>query len=584
MIQLLARNNDIFTTHFRFLLRTGILSVLLACITDISAQLSPTHNAKLTGIHVLFQWETGINIFEYVLNITDKSTGKVLTYKSPLPSIIVKQGLEWGHAYDWNVTAYSEGKKKFVTPNYHFEILQNYKINPDRYRHLVTQNTLTTDSLYIFLDNPGVVIDLKGNPVWFYPDTNVARVFNLQVLPNGNFAAMKPKYGKSGNENLMFEEISYEGKIIWRTPSAGGVSGDTSEYYHHDFQVLKNGNYLVMGNQFKQRTLQGGTFYIRYGTLMEYNREGKVVWSWNSADYLKDEDLFTEGIKDNPAHLNAVWLDEKTEKMLISFRYIDRFILLDKKTKKVEATFGSLMPSGEAKYANGFFHRQHSPKFLHNNSTVLLYDNGTGTNNDTISSLLILSLPQGNEKSHVLYRFPMQFAGRKQSWSESKGDVDAITSSHYLIDMGAIPRTVIIDTTKGIVWECNHQSKPNINAQWMGVEENYRADWSSFLFPNRWALSIGLGEKGSGKEGKKLASYPMVLYCMSMREKVRIELYNPLGEKVFSDLHDFSQGDNFRFFTATLPRKGKKQIPIGKIVVKDPITGMVRFYQDIRIK
>jgi hypothetical protein len=472
------------------------LCLLFAQNAHSQSAIQPENGAKLNFIHVLFQWECVINAKYYELEVENEKTKVKWTQKVEGNSFEMRENLYWGNRYNWKVKAFGQDKKVSETQKRNFEILFHARIDSSKYRHLILTNTYkSADSLYIVLDNPGVIIDLRGNPIWFYPDTNVVRFFHLQQLENGNFATLKPQKVKAANENLILEEVSKDGKQIWLSPKSVNVATDSSEYWHHDYQKLQNGNYLIVGNNFVYRKFANGkdSFLVKFGTVIEVNSKKECVWHWLSSDYVKDEDAFYDGYKDNPIHLNSIFLDEKTDILYVSLRYIDRILAIDRKTKKVLQTWGTKMPSGEAKYANELFHHQHSAKLLGN--SLFLYDNGLGTGKDTISSLAIFS--KGNEKtpSKLQYRFLMNFGRRAQSWSESKGDVDRISNGLYLIEMGAIPRTVLVDTTKGIVWRSEHQSKV-YTPIWMGVEENYRSDWIRDVHLFQFKMSVKPQKKG----------------------------------------------------------------------------------------
>lgn len=564
MLQNKSLNNNIFSTQISIFLRMGIFGCLSVIVSTLIAQVNPIEGAKLNFNHILFQWESIINADLYVLEVKDMATNQFVSKKVPLPSAILKEGLTWGHQYEWKVTAFSHNKRTYVSPYRHFSILTSPKVDSSHYQHRIVKNELATDSLYIIMDNPGIIIDTKGNPVWFYPDTNVQRTFNLHLLPNGNMAALRAKGNKSGNENLAFEEISFSGKKIWKAPCTGEVSGDTTEFYHHEYQKLSNGHYLLMGNKFvtkKENTI------IRYGTIMEYNQKGDIVWSWSSENYLKDEDLFAEGLKDNPSHMNAFYLDEENDHLYISFRYISRVIRLDRGTNTVTQSFGTKLPSGEAQYANDLFHLQHSPKVFDNEKFMYMYDNGTGQGKDSVSSLLILDMPKGNITCKERYRYKMQF-GRGQSFSTSKGDADKMWDNLYLVDMGAVPRTTIIEAFgRGLIWQCDHFSRQHPNSPMMPMDENYRADWTQTLFPIRWDVTIGKGYREKGV--RKMAKYPLVVYNHGTGGKYRVEIRDNVGAIVFSADTDFPGPESSRFITVILPKRVKKGQPIGEIVVNN---------------
>ncbi len=576
MLQIKGLNNTFFLLLFRFFYRTAIFLYFSVTIQVLSAQILPENNANLFQTHILFQWESVVNADTYVLEIIDLTANRsFLKDTFPLPGGFIKN-FEWKHQYQWKFTAYGLGKKIYTSPTRNFSIHYNYKVNPSVYRHKITKKSLYSDSLYIFVDNPGLILDLEGNPIWFYPDTAVARVFNLQILPNGNVAALKPKGVKSANENLVLEEISLTGKKIWKAPNAAGVSGDTTEFYHHDFQKLSNGNYLVAGNEFVKIRVENSTtdMYIRYGTVIEYSPKGEVLWAWNSKNYLKNEDVFIDGMRDNPSHLNSLWLDEKTNHLWVSFRYIDRIIVIDRANGKIIESYGKKMPSGDARIPFDFYH-QHSAKPLQNEQFLMMYDNRTGFGKDSASRALILEIPKG--KDSVLkekYSFYTRMPGRRQSWSESKGDIDQIADSLFLIDMGSIPRTIIIDTTKGIVWQCDHESRQFSGEIWSGVEENYRADWSRTLYPQRWSLTVGKGDRKIQE-----AKYPMVLYNFGLKGSYIVKVFNANDELALRSTYHFSDAENSQFMTVYLPKRAPKGQKIGYITVTHPQTGEELFRQ-----
>ncbi len=578
MLQNKRLNNNIFSTQIPFFLRMGIFGCLSVIVSTLIAQPTPKDGAKLNYNHVLFQWESIINADLYVLEVKDVATNQFVNKRVPLSSAIVKYGIAWGHAYEWKVTAFSHNKKVYTSPPRHFSVLTSPKVDSSRYQHRIAKNDLATDSLYIIMDNPGIIIDTKGNPVWFYPDTNVQRTFNLQLLPNGNIAALRAKGNKSGNENLAFEEISFTGKKIWKGPNMGEVSGDTTEFYHHDYQKLANGHYLIMGNKFVPRKLNNSPteVFIRYGTVIEYNQKGDIIWSWSSDTYLKDEDIFAEGIKDNPSHLNSIYLDEENDQLYISFRYIDRIIRLDRGTNTVVQTFGTKLPSGEAQLANDLFHRQHSPKVFDNAKFMSMYDNGTGIGKDSLSSLLILDMPKGNITCKVRYRYPMWFGKRGQSWSSSKGDADKMWDNLYLVDMGSIPRTAIVEAFgRGLLWQCDHVSREHLNTPFMPMDENYRADWVRTLYPIRWDMTIGKGYREKKQRG--LRKYPLVVYNHGTGGKYVIEIRDKVGALAFTADTDFPGPETSQFITVMLPKKAKKGQPIGEIIVKNRITDIEEY-------
>lgn len=568
-----ARNN-FFSSCPKKLFPTVILYVCTVIFQPIFAQVRPQNLAQLNYNQVLFQWENCINADKYVLEIWDQTLRRIFLKDTfPLSGTLIRN-LDWGHQYEWQVTALVKGKKQCLSPKRSFSLLTNKKVDTTKYRNNVVVNKLHEDSLYILLDNPGIIIDLRGKPVWFYPDTTVARVFNLKLLDNGDVAALKPNGTQSANENLALEQLTFDGLQVWKAPKNSRKIADSSDHYHHDYQLLSNGHYLVLGNEF---VLQKG-MYVRYGTVIEYDSAGRAVWFWSSRDYLKEEDLFAEGLKDNPAHLNSLYLDEATNQLWLSFRYLDRVIVLDKGTEKVLRSIGRKMPSGEAQEGDGLIARQHSAHLLDaNKRLMLLYDNRQGWGSDTVSSLLLLDVSQ--HPPTVRYRFPMYFGYKQGNWSESKGDADYMGERKFLVNMGSVPRTAIVDTSKGVVWQCEHLVRAGDNL-WLPMEEHYRADFTRTLYPQRWNITIGEGKRLS----RKMASYPMVIFNFGVKGFYNVFVYDTQQNLLLQTEGQFTDQQNFQFTSVQMPRKGKRNKPLSSLVISDKKTGEIYYQADIYLR
>lgn len=476
-------------------------------LSFLIGQVFPPDQAQLNYTEILFHWPAIVGANVYTLEIQGKPTHtekEVTTFhiNTKVEDTQAQIRLSFGYTYTWKVSAWRNDTHLKEVSVATFSIPIKLRADSNRYRHLIVKDKLPIDTdLYVFIDNPGVLIDKKGEPIWVYPVDTVGRVFNLQLLPNGNIACLRPKGRKSGNENLMFEVFTIDGQKVWQGPDEGTISGDSSEFYHHDFQALSNGNYLLVGNHFHFHHPKGarGPLWVKMGTILEYNAKGDLLWSWESFDHLDDRDVFEAGLKDNPVHLNGIFYEEQTTFLYASFRYIDRVVKIEKASGKIVHSFGRKMPSGQAHSANDFFHQQHSPYI--EGDIMYIYDNSTGKGADSVSSAVIIEMPKDTtQQGKILYRYPFNFGSRQQSWSESKGDIDKISSSLLLATMGSIPRTVVIDTTQGIVWQCEHQFRTHPEADWRGVQENYRADWTTTLYPVNMTLRLGEWKKKDRKK------------------------------------------------------------------------------------
>ncbi|MEO0470155.1 MAG: arylsulfotransferase family protein [Bacteroidota bacterium] len=450
-----------------YLIRLFCLSVALMPLFGLGQIQVPAQNARLNYLHIPFQWDS-LATDEFELEIAeDVDFGKVVfRQKTTRARLVVREKLAFGKTYFWRAKP-----SKFV---HRFFTQSCSKVNPDLWRHQIVQNrTSIRDNWLICVDKPGVIIDLKGRPVWFHPDTTIKRFFDLRILPNGHIAYLRARGQKEGNENLLFEEITPDGQLIWQGPNRGEVSGLDSERYHHAYQILPNGHYLLAGDEFVKKELPNGKGPVlaRLGTLLEYDQQGDLVWSWKSSEHLSEQRIFSNRQDNNPIHLNGFHQAPGQPHIYASFRYLNEVFVIDKKDGKIIET------------EKGPFQAQHSPTV--EGKTLWLYDNRSGKDGDTISSVLALNLETDSST-----RFQLDFGDRRNSWSKSKGDVDILGKVQLLACMGSVPRTVLIDQGKGIIWEALHQFREHPDQPWAGVIANYRAHASRSLFPEEEGIPI----------------------------------------------------------------------------------------------
>ena len=174
---------------------------------------------------------------------------------------------------------------------------------------------------------------------------------------------------------------------------------------HHEIDELPNGNLLVMGTEMREfdnwytsetdadapRQRQN----VMGDVVIEFTRDGKVVWQWKALDHLDPYrigyETFTAywirrgftGARDW-SHGNGFAYDPRDDSLLISFRMQDAVVKVDRKSGDVVWILGDhagwkqsfqsklLTPIGEM---NWFYH-QHMPQITPE-GTLVLFDNRT---------------------------------------------------------------------------------------------------------------------------------------------------------------------------------------------------------------
>ena len=235
------------------------------------------------------------------------------------------------------------------------------------------------------IGNHVVLLDRRGVPVWWTSTSKPP--FDAKVLPGGRIA-----YAPADGENAVFHSKGYRIQELDGTVRrVVRVVGSTTD--PHDLQRLPNGNFLVLS--YKPRagvdlSAYGGetSETVLDGLIQEIDRRGRVVWQWNSKDYIGLDETgrwFESGVFGNPerdiVHINSVE-PVGSRALLISLRHTDAVYKIDRATGKVRWKLGGT-PTPESlevrrdPYGSNPLAGQHDPR-LTRNGTITVFDNGTG--------------------------------------------------------------------------------------------------------------------------------------------------------------------------------------------------------------
>jgi Arylsulfotransferase (ASST) len=180
----------------------------------------------------------------------------------------------------------------------------------------------------------GAIFDGNGVPIWWLRDSGLNL---LKLLPDGT---LDYTTGPTGDKALRISNL--EGATL-NTLQTAGSPLDT-----HDYQLLANGNYLLM--TYKQRanptdlTAYGGPpdGIVEDAELQEVQPDGTVVWTWNSKDHVSLAETShwwstlisqtTDNVYD-VAHINAAVVDG--DSIVISLRHTDGIYKIDRNTGEV---------------------------------------------------------------------------------------------------------------------------------------------------------------------------------------------------------------------------------------------------------
>jgi hypothetical protein len=249
------------------------------------------------------------------------------------------------------------------------------------------------------------ILDNYGTPVFYEELTRPAFDFKLQ--PNGYLSFHDGGYGFRNHIMDSAFEVIENHKII-------GFSGTD----FHDFKILDNGNYLLLGWEDRlvdmDTVIPGGQqgVTVRGTLIQEQDDAGLVLWQWSSWDHFKiletdtsHVNLYSSNLIDY-VHTNAVFQDSDTS-ILISSRNMHEITKINKNTGELMWRMGG--SQNEFSFVGDDtlgFSGQHDISRLENGN-YLLFDNGW-FHPDNVSSALELQLDEVNKTASVVSRYRSQ--------------------------------------------------------------------------------------------------------------------------------------------------------------------------------
>ena len=276
----------------------------------------------------------------------------------------------FGKEYTWRTM---DSKKKKPGSLHHFSTMPYANAYASKVQLRIISNTGKYNDCYVFVDATHTLYNMKGEQLWFVPDslllsTTKTGMRDLKVTPFGTITYLA--------EDLA-TEIDYNAKVLMNATGTGEVSGDSIAHFHHQLTRLSNGHYMALGSEHIALPLpyyhpdtthrqdsavtrsSDGTVMqnLEFGTIIEYDATGKVIWSWKSSAYFKNSDLFTHYLPDGTfaekdVHENAFYFDEQEKVIYLGFREVSRILKIKYPEGTVIAAYGpQLQHSIEDLYA-----------------------------------------------------------------------------------------------------------------------------------------------------------------------------------------------------------------------------------------
>lgn len=394
--------------------------------------LNPYEISPLTAL-IIFETEN-----EEEVNITVKGKDDLSTFKYTFPKtkshFIPVYGLYAEYENEIILTCGNKTKTvKIKTDKLPLNFIKPIKVNADK-------SKLTNDLYFFTPSSYGYTsaFDVNGDVRWYL--TTFALWDNIR-LKNGHMIVSTDRLVNRPYYTTGMREIDLLGKVYNEYSFDGG--------YHHDYFEMKNGNLLVLSNDF------GNSEGTVEDIVIEIDRNnGKIVRKYDLKDNLNMNDAKSEGwINYDWLHLNSVWYDEKTNSIILSSRHKDAIISIDYDTGKLNWIIGD-STNWLDKYKKYFFKpigdnfewqwSQHAA-MVTPEGYIFVLDNGN--NKSKIKEKYVPA--EHSYTRGVMYKINTTDMTIEQIWQYGKergkefyspyiSDVDYIDKNHYLIHSGGI--------------------------------------------------------------------------------------------------------------------------------------------------
>lgn len=430
---------------------------------EIHCQYFPKDGSKLNYNQIYFEFPSQNDAASFTLHLTLDSTDNkqdFTTYpfqtKSSKYSKIYIEGLKFGKKYKWYIETILKNKTTIKSEIKYFSLYDCPYADTSKYKFQQHYfNTNNSDDGIIWLDHAHCAINKKLEVVWFLAPINEDFKENKQIRDFRVYKDGSISFISEGDAYHVTKDL----EIIWKAPSNENITGEKKANYHHSFEKLNNGNYLILGNQFveleKTDTKDTLERKIEFSCLIEYNSKKEVVWYWKLIDH------FPLDLLANPetnyiynTHCNSVSISQDGNKILLGFRDLSRIIEIDKKTGNILKSIGKkLNPIDTLVFETDLFRFPHDVKYI--DKDIISVVNNNDIKNKKISSLVFFKLPSDKQKKiQPLWEFKFDFDKYSNGKSSKLGNYVVLPNKNLLINQGSINRIVEINPkTKTPLWD-----------------------------------------------------------------------------------------------------------------------------------
>jgi hypothetical protein len=460
-----------------------LIVIVLFAYSTSQARTLPKEGSGLNYRIIGFQTDSLIPAKHYLLQIaighyytTDSFTKNIILSIPTDSNRLIAEVPYWAYPYTWRMVALPDSAQWPTTQLHHFYTSLIPDMDTTKYRLTITHKAKKFKDALVFLDNNRALYDMNGNMVWYLPDKNFKDLLDIHTMPDMRDLKLTEQSTLTYMLNGEVYEIDINGKLLWKGPNTGEVVGDNTERYNHQFSRLSNGHYMVLGLQKDVAWPPDPKQGIRntFGTIIEYNEKGHVVWSWKTSNYLPHSDLMyfqsTTDSNNKALYLqeNSFYVDSLKGFIYLSCRNISRIIKIKYPEGNVVAIYGQkFSPTQRQTNSNGLFCNQHSIQLL-KNGNLCFYNNNTCK---TAAPELIIAHPnkKAAEGLDIVWRFDCSFNEDFSKKDKMRGgNVLELEDGSLFASMGGeFGRSFIVNMNKEIIWSALPEEWNFTEKHWM---------------------------------------------------------------------------------------------------------------------
>lgn len=448
--------------------------------SDICGQVFPRENDSLHYRLIGFSYDEYPRATRYILEVFEDEQNNSATQSKPLltkestTNKVIATLPEFGKQYTWRIKSYRKQKLLNTSDGHSFYIKPTPFSGENISRVVVIDSAKKYEDMLLFFDHTRSIHNMNGEPLWFLPsipgttDTTFGVMRDMKLTGDGTITILTTK-------NI--HEIDYNANILWSGPNDGKHSGSDKEMYHHEFTKLANGNYMVLGkkyvewhNQYNGSRAISSENKVICGTVIEYNPQKEIVWSWNSCDHLQNKNFLT--------HMNSFYYDSVNNFIYTSFRDNSRVLKARYPSGEVVERYGESNRKEMVTKGDSLFYAQHNVRinsdgdmYLFNNNYIMHYPESQH-NDSRISTIAILKEPVNPEDPlKVIWEYKCDIDTFADHVTPGGGSVEELSNGDYLACMGRAGRVFIVSQDKQILW--NIITQKYTDKGWENIE-NYR--------------------------------------------------------------------------------------------------------------